>query len=265
MLRLTVTRTGDRGLAMSSEADQNWLITGSPANPPPAGMRVKVIDICRPASAPTSRLKSVNYLDNILARRQAVEAGADEALMVNEHGRLACAGAANIFFMRDNEILTPPIAEGALPGTRRARLLSHAPEIHDQTGLQLLEVPVTRQDLAGCDAAFLTNSLMGAVPITRIDDCAKEKSPAMQAISVSRLIERSAFRLNHLTAAIHTAFQVNMMRTVQFAAVFVFDISRVFSASVARRIPRFDGVVFRFGTAIVLLHCSMSHMRLSGL
>lgn len=184
VIRVTVTRTGGRGLEMSESAEhQNWLISGAAIGTPPDEMSLSVVETCRPSTAATSRLKSVNYLDNILARRRAVQEGADEALLLNEHGRLSCAAAANIYLIQEGEILTPPVCEGALPGTRRARLLSLEQQIYEQTGLRLSEIPLTRQDLVACRSAFVTNSLMGAVPVVRIDDHAKEKSPAMQAIS----------------------------------------------------------------------------------
>jgi branched-chain amino acid aminotransferase len=71
----------------------------------------------------TSTIKNLNYLDNILARREAAAAGCAEAAMLNGQGRLACAAAANLFVRLDGTWFTPPVAEGALPGVMRACLL----------------------------------------------------------------------------------------------------------------------------------------------
>ena len=188
VLRLTVTRTGGRGLDISSEPqDQLWLMTLAPAAPAAEAYRLITATACRPSQALTSHIKSTNYLENILARQQAKEQGADEALMLNEHGRLACAAAGNIFVQIDNSLLTPPIEEGALAGTRRQILLDHHQDITQACGLEVKTQAITQDMAQKCQQAFVTNSLQGCVPVTAIDDhnlvpIDIKKSPAMQAI-----------------------------------------------------------------------------------
>ncbi len=184
VLRLTVTRDGGRGLDMSEDPqNQNWLITATPVPPPPPALSVSIVDICRSSVSLTSRIKSVNYLENILARRQATQKGMNEALLFNEFGRLACAGSANIFIITGDQIITPPVSEGALCGTRREVLLTRHKDIKQATSLSLTVAPISLTDLKNCLSVFLTNSIIGAVPVIAIDDCPKEKSPAMQVIS----------------------------------------------------------------------------------
>ncbi len=65
--------------------------------------------------SPLSGIKSLNYLDNILARQEAQRAGCDDALLLNTLGRLAESTIANLFVQRDGQLLTPPLSEGALP------------------------------------------------------------------------------------------------------------------------------------------------------
>ncbi len=105
----------------------------------------------------TARHKTTNYLDNILARNEAESAGADEAIMMNGHGRVACASSANIFVIKENgDVLTPPCEEGALDGIVRGLLLGCAAE----AGVNISEAPLDLEFLHE-GAPFLTNSLIG--------------------------------------------------------------------------------------------------------
>ena len=125
ILRLTLTRgRGPRGLSPPSDPRPTVLIAASPtpASLPPARL-VVATRTRRNAHSPLSRIKSLGYGDNILARMEAVERGADEALLLNTDGELACATIANVLVHKDGDWLTPPVSDGALPGTARARLL----------------------------------------------------------------------------------------------------------------------------------------------
>jgi branched-subunit amino acid aminotransferase/4-amino-4-deoxychorismate lyase len=103
------------------------------------------------------RHKTTNYLDNILARNEAEAAGADEAIMMNGHGRVACATSANIFVIKESgDVLTPPCEEGALDGIVRGLVLGCAAE----TGVNISEAPLDPEFLHE-GAPFLTNSLIG--------------------------------------------------------------------------------------------------------
>ncbi|PWC48378.1 aminotransferase class IV [Azospirillum sp. TSA6c] len=161
VLRLTLSRgTGARGVLPPADARPTLLMTAAPA----AHMTAPVAAIVarstrRNEHSPLSRLKSLNYLDSILARQEAAERGADEALLLNAAGRLAESSVANLFLSVGGRLLTPPLADGALPGIRRALILErHGAE----------EAPLTPEDLARADEALLTNSL-GLRPLVAVD------------------------------------------------------------------------------------------------
>jgi branched-subunit amino acid aminotransferase/4-amino-4-deoxychorismate lyase len=108
-----------------------------------------------------ARFKAIGgYLDNMAARREAVAAGADEALMLNEKARIACAAAANLFLIdASGRVSTPAVAEGAMPGVVRGQLLS------GDHGFAIAERAVAPQE-PDHSLTFLTNSLIGLVPAT---------------------------------------------------------------------------------------------------
>ncbi|WP_247891175.1 aminotransferase class IV [Azospirillum aestuarii] len=161
VLRVTLTRgTGARGVLPPADAVPTLLMTLAPA-PPPAGPVEAVIaqTTRRNEHSPLSRVKSLNYLDSILARQEAATRGAGEALLLNGAGRLAESSVANLFIVRDGRLQTPPVVEGALPGIRRALILERG-----NAG----EAPLSVADLLGAGEAFLTNSL-GVRPLLRVD------------------------------------------------------------------------------------------------
>jgi len=151
MLRLTLTRgVGPRGLLPPDLVKPTLLITATAiaAEPPPA--RVIVATVTRRNEfSPTSRFKTLNYLDNVLARREAAAKQADDALLLNSQGRLVESTVANLFLVIDGDVLTPPVAEGALPGVMRA-------EVIDRLGAATAQL--NPADLASATEAFLTNS-----------------------------------------------------------------------------------------------------------
>ncbi len=158
--RITLTRgPGARGLAYAmGENDSTMLITASAYAPSAYAAPASLIlsQHRRNEYSLTARLKTTNYLDNILARQEAVSAGADEAIMMNLSGRVACASAANIVMVQQQTIKTPPVEEGALPGIVRGVLLTHAETI----GLEIAEEAINLEELS-TSALMLTNSLIG--------------------------------------------------------------------------------------------------------
>ena len=97
------------------------------------------------------------YVDNLLALQEAQTHGAEEALILNTRGDIAGASVANVFVPMGNRLLTPSIAEGALPGTMRARVLATAPHL----GLTPTECAVSPEQVACGDALFLTHAIRG--------------------------------------------------------------------------------------------------------
>lgn len=108
--------------------------------------------------------KSLNYLENLLARQSARAAGFDEALFVTPAGRVLEGAVSSLFIIKDGHAHTPPLAAGILPGVARARVLSLiGPERAHETALTL-------DDVRGADEVFLTNALMGVMPVCTLDD-----------------------------------------------------------------------------------------------
>ncbi len=93
-------------------------------------------------------------------------AGRADALLLNTAGDLACASAANLFLLLDGALVTPSVASGALPGTMR-RLV--AAELASKTGIEVVERTGSPEELRAAEEGFLTNALMGIVPLTKVD------------------------------------------------------------------------------------------------
>ncbi len=151
-LRLTLTRgPGPRGLVPPERPRPTLLITWAPLAPPlPPARLVTAAVTRRNERSPLSRLKTLNYLDAVLARQEAARRGADDAVLLNTAGRVAEATAANLFAVVDGALLTPPVEDGALPGLRRA-------EVIERLGAEVR--PIGPTELARATEVFLTTSL----------------------------------------------------------------------------------------------------------
>jgi branched-chain amino acid aminotransferase len=114
--------------------------------------------------ATTHEVKSMNYLNNILAKLEANAVGADEAIMLDDRG-FVCEGTAdNVFIVKKGVIYTPPRTSGALPGITRARVMKLAEEL----GYKVVEKDITPVELLTADEVFLTGTAAGIVPVTKV-------------------------------------------------------------------------------------------------
>jgi branched-chain amino acid aminotransferase len=172
-VRLTISRgvPKRRGLLPEPEPNPSMVIhaepfTGYPAELYDRGARAVISGIRRNEHSPLARVKSLNYLDNVLARREAEAHGVDDALLLNTAGDLACASAANLFLLLDGALVTPSVASGALPGTVRELVTA---ELAPPIGLKVVERVVRPEELDTAHEVFLTNALMGIVPLTVVD------------------------------------------------------------------------------------------------
>jgi branched-chain amino acid aminotransferase len=111
------------------------------------------------------RIKSLNYLNNILARIEAADAGVQEAIMLNFSGNVAECTGDNIFIVKNGLVSTPGTAEGILEGVTRAVMLRLCASL----GIAAQEKPLQRQDLYTADECFLTGTGAEVIPVTRID------------------------------------------------------------------------------------------------
>ncbi len=161
-LRLTLTRgPGPRGLLPPPKPRPTLLITAAAAeaSSPPPLRAVIATTTRRNEHSPLSRCKCINYLDNILARLEAAKRGAEDALLLNTAGRLAGTTIANLFLVIDGAVVTPPVADGALPGVMRGEVINAA-------GAE--ERSLKPEDLASASEAFVTNCL-GIRPLVSVD------------------------------------------------------------------------------------------------
>jgi branched-chain amino acid aminotransferase len=126
--------------------------------------RLKVSQVRRNEFAPSSRLKTLSYIDGIAAARE-VASEADDALMFNTSGYVASATVANIFVLQGDELITPSLDQGILPGITRRILLDHAKKLR----LKPVERTVPLEDLVRADAVFLCNSLRFIRPVTTLN------------------------------------------------------------------------------------------------
>ena len=164
-VRLTLTAgSGGRGLERPEVSAPRLLATAAPAAPVLTPACLVIARTCRNEGSPASRLKTLAYLDNVLARAEARAAGADEAVMLNNAGHLACAAAANLFWIEKDRLLTPALTCGVLAGITRERVLAAARGL----GVVVEEAVADAARLNAAQGVFLTNSLIGVRPVSRL-------------------------------------------------------------------------------------------------
>jgi branched-chain amino acid aminotransferase/4-amino-4-deoxychorismate lyase len=157
-VRVTLTAgSGGRGLDRPAELRPRLFATAAPSAKPETFASLVVAETRRNQASPASRLKTLAYLDNVLARREAAAAGADEAVMLNTLGELACAAAANLFWLQAGVLLTPAPQTGRMDGVMARQVIAAAAA----QGLEVRQVRTGVEALDGAEAIFLTSSLIG--------------------------------------------------------------------------------------------------------
>jgi branched-chain amino acid aminotransferase len=116
-------------------------------------------------SALNPAIKSLNYLNNILAKIEANNAGVEEAVMLNAEGFVAECTGDNLFIVKDGALCTPPLSAGALYGITRQTVI----EMAEEAGLKVSEPNLTRYDLFNADECFLTGTGAELIPVVKID------------------------------------------------------------------------------------------------
>ena len=130
------------------------------------GMAVITASVIRNhPNAMSSRVKSLNYLNSILAKIEAIDAGVPEAIMLNHLGNVAECTADNIFIVREGEVLTPAVTEGILEGVTRQVILKLCKNLN----IPCNEKTLQRHDLYIAQECFLTGTGAEVVPVTKID------------------------------------------------------------------------------------------------
>lgn len=129
---------------------------------------LNIVTVATRRSNPASlnpAVKSLNYLNNVMARIEANLSGADEALMLNDAGNVAECTADNVFIIKHGQIFTPPITAGALRGITRSVVFDIAAEF----SIKVLEADFTRHDVFVADECFLTGTAAEIVPVVKAD------------------------------------------------------------------------------------------------
>ncbi len=171
-IRLVVTRgTGSLGLSPYLCKRPSMFIIASTISLYPEeyyenGLSVITCATRRPAPAALMpQVKSLNYLNNVMAKVEAIQAGALEAVMLNEQGYVAECTGDNVFILRDGVLYTPQVSDGALDGITRHVIL----ELADQLGIPKVERSLTRYDLFVADEFFLTGTAAEVIPVVSLD------------------------------------------------------------------------------------------------
>ena len=172
-VRLVATRgVGELGVDPSSCGEPElFCIVASlrmfPAEVRAKGLRLMTSWLRRPASDTLDpQVKSLNYLNNVLAKRDARLKGFDDAVLLNQAGRVAEASGANLFAVIDGVLVTPPTVDGALPGITRDTVM----RCQQAAGATLECRSLTRYELLAAEEVFLAGSGAGLVSVASLDD-----------------------------------------------------------------------------------------------
>lgn len=196
-LRLVVTRgEGRLGLDPSSCGRPNVFIIADELTLVPIAVRRQGARLIIAATrriavdALDPRIKSLNYLNHILARQEASAAGADEAILLNAAGCVTEGSADNIFIVRNGILLTPPTIDGALEGVTREAILQLAADLH----LPARETSLAPYELYSADECFLTGTGAELIPVASIDGRPLRACPGPVYVALEKafraLIER---------------------------------------------------------------------------
>lgn len=171
-IRLIVTRgIGDLGLDPDKCPKPTIIIIADKITlyPPKfyeEGLEIVTVSIRRNyAEAINPRIKSLNYLNNILAKIEGKQAGAEEVLMLNAEGYVVECSGDNIFWIKNEVLVTPPVHMGILEGVTRNSVIDLARE----AGMRVEERVFTRHDLYIADECFLTGTAAEVIPVVKID------------------------------------------------------------------------------------------------
>jgi branched-chain amino acid aminotransferase len=171
-IRLVVTRgAGSLGLDPGKCSNPQVIIIVDDISLYPAEFYEKGLEVVTAATirnhpdALSPRIKSLNYLNNILAKLEGLRAGCQEAIMLNHVGEIAECTGDNIFLVKNGVLRTPPLNAGILEGVTRNAVL----ELARSASIPTQEIPLTRHDLYTADECFLTGTAAEVVPVVKCD------------------------------------------------------------------------------------------------
>jgi len=181
VLRITLTRGASVRSLGANGGVSSLLLTLESFDPSMMFQPVSLVTagVRRNPQSLASRLKTISYIDNVAAAREAAAKGADDALMLNVAGMAACSSIANLFLLRNNNLVTPGRDQGILTGVVRQALIAAA----HQLGLRTEERAVKPSELLKADAIFLTNSLRFIRPVKSLDQQPLEQADLSELIT----------------------------------------------------------------------------------
>jgi branched-subunit amino acid aminotransferase/4-amino-4-deoxychorismate lyase len=141
------------------------IMTGDPPKAPPNGYSLAVSPFRTNTFSPLIGIKSLNYLNNVLAWEEAQSRDFDEAVVLNERGEITSATTANLFWVKDGTLHTPNLSTGAVAGVTRECVI----DVASKHFIPLLEGVYEMGDLTDADEIFLTSSTLGVAPVTTFD------------------------------------------------------------------------------------------------
>ena len=169
-IRLTISKGEvDSFSGKNTSINPTVLVTARSYTPVPAeiynrGFKARISSYIRCSQSPLSRLKSANYLLNVLAKTEAEAAGLDEALLLNERGHITEGSISNVFFATSHSIVTPPLESGILAGITREVVMKLVTAME----IEVVEEEVGLEDLPGFKEALLTNSMIEIMPLVEV-------------------------------------------------------------------------------------------------
>jgi branched-subunit amino acid aminotransferase/4-amino-4-deoxychorismate lyase len=163
------------------------IMTGDPPKAPPNGMSLAVSPYRTSTFSPLTGIKSLNYLNNVLAWEEAQSRDFDEAVVLNERGEITSATTANLFWVKDGTVHTPALSTGAVAGVTRECVI----DIASKHFIPLLEGVYEMADLTDADEILLTSASLGVAPVTTFDF----RRYAVEAGSVTAVLTQAFAKL----------------------------------------------------------------------
>ena len=181
ILRVTLTRgPGERGYSPKNDGTPTVVMTlhAAPSAENPVEWNLVTSSFHIPATDPLSSFKTTSKILHVMARAEAAEKGADEALLLNTNGEVAETASGNLFWVYQDKICTVPTGRGVLPGITRAVVL----EICQTLGLQVNKRVIKPEALRNSEGIFVTQSALGIVPVVSFDGEPVAPSPLVDQI-----------------------------------------------------------------------------------
>lgn len=174
--KLIITRgKGGRGLSPVTDPAPRTFFQHFALPPKPEAVRLVTVSIRRSTASLAARYKTLSYVDNLAARREAAKRGGDVALLLTESGLISGCDSANLFWMTDGQIFTPSEKCGIRNGVMRRCVLHRL----DAAGQPAREIEAGPEALKAANAVWMTNAVTGLVPVLAVDGCKLARSAAL--------------------------------------------------------------------------------------